>query len=233
MHYDTAMESLRTIHQKKSVQVSDNNTDYTSSTKSTYPPNWEPITPDKNKQPQSETLTVSDKKDWTPNKVAKGGLFLFTSHMRDNKNKWIPVRIMYDTGASTNYISKEFVKANKFNNLKQSNNAITVRVADGSTYTSNQTLKSILRHEPTGYTSSQQFHVLPLDMEVDIILGYTWQDTLDNGELSSSTHHNALSFTHNGKSYTIETQTQLSSAKTIVEHFEMISRKQADSDIQF
>ena len=196
------------------------------------PPNWEPITPDKNKQPQSETLTVSDKKDWTPNKVAKGGLFLFTSHMRDSKNKWIPVRIMYDTGASTNYISKEFVKANKFNNLKQSNNAITVRVADGSTYTSNQTLKSILRHEPTGYTSSQQFHVLPLDMEVDIILGYTWQDTLDNGELSSSTHHNALSFTHNGKSYTIETQTQLSSAKTIVEHFEMISRKQADSDIQ-
>ena len=127
-------------------------------------PDWEQLNSINNGGKPMETLTMSNIKDWKPSKE-KGGLFLFTAQVRNSKEKWVNVRIMYDTGASTNYISKRFIQSNKFNNLKQADKSISVRVADGSTYTSNQTLASMLYHEPTGYLSPQLFHVLPLDME--------------------------------------------------------------------
>ena len=160
------------------------------------------------------------------------GLILFNAQLQDLSNKLKDVKLMYDTGASMNYMSRTTAVKHGLNVRTDSSNAFKVKVADGTTYTTDQTVSFTLEHEDSDYSAEIECTVLDIPMEVDIILGYPWQYSLDNGLASTSLHKRALTFSVDGTTYWINTQPHLPSH---LKHqsFELITSSQAQKDLDY
>lgn len=83
-----------------------------------------------------------------------------------------PVTVLWDTGATANFVAKEFVEKHQLRTEKAAQ-AVNVTMGDGTSYTCTQTLVNPVL-AMGGYDDNQwTFTIAPLQ-EVDVILGAPW-----------------------------------------------------------
>ncbi|KAK3286032.1 hypothetical protein CYMTET_6379 [Cymbomonas tetramitiformis] len=88
----------------------------------------------------------------------------------------VKVKVLVDSGASTNIIAESTVQQLKGIKPVRHEQAMRVRVADGTTYDANSCVRPKLQAETSKGSYSQQveLRVMPIDLKVDIILGGPW-----------------------------------------------------------
>eukprot|EP00854_Cymbomonas_tetramitiformis_P000935 gene935-biopygen789 len=94
----------------------------------------------------------------------------------DTGGETSPVKVLVDSGASTNIIAESTVQQLKGIKPVRHEQAMRVRVADGTTYDANSCVRPKLQAETSKGSYSQQveLRVMPIDLKVDIILGGPW-----------------------------------------------------------
>ncbi|KAK3247013.1 hypothetical protein CYMTET_43482 [Cymbomonas tetramitiformis] len=88
----------------------------------------------------------------------------------------VRVKVLVDSGASTNIIAADTVRRLKGLQPVRHEQAMRVRVADGRTYDANSCVRPRLQAETSKGTYGQQveLRVMPIDLKVDVILGGPW-----------------------------------------------------------
>ena len=141
------------------------------------------------------SLTLNQTKT---NLKGRAGLFLFEAQITDLQGKNVKIKVMYDTGATSCFMAQRLTKKAVFRTSTDPKNTMSVKVADGTIHKSNTVVHTILKHKESEYAQPLKLQLLDMPMDIDLILGHSWQDSLDNGAISSSTHHKMLSFNFKG-----------------------------------
>ena len=83
--------------------------------------------------------------------ASKAGLTLFEAHVLDLTGRKVPVKVMYDTGASTNFMSHKLLKRCNLQTVYDPENMMSIKVADGKVHRSCKTVNTVLSHQDSGY----------------------------------------------------------------------------------
>ena len=160
-------------------------------------------------------------------------LFVFQAQsirLRENSEAYAQILCMYDSGASGNFLSQAAVQ--KLNLKTEACAPIKVTVASNSIIECNRVAHVPI--EVQGYKAVVPAHVLPNDMEVDVILGTAWQDTLHKGRVWTSSKDHTVSFHYQNKSYVIECVGRGPPSKAELNHLylDVISAEEGIADLK-
>jgi len=139
------------------------------------------------------------------------------------------VNCMYDSGASESFTPLSLVKKHGLS-VQQTRRKIRVTVADGSKYTSDTI--ALLPIRVGTYTDTVKCYVLDIPMECDVILGGTWQRTLDDTQLNTNLAKGTIGFAFKGIDHVISTR-KPSLPQMNHNYLEIISAKEALSDVAY
>ena len=120
-----------------------------------------------------------------------GGLLLFRGAVNSK-----PMEFMVDTGATGNFISRKTVQALHLREYPAMK-AARVKIADGTTHASNRCVQVKVRLQ--NYCQQVELAVVDMDLGVDVILGTTWLQRLDNGKPQLDFEKMSLEFHHRGQ----------------------------------
>ncbi len=124
-------------------------------------------------------------------------LFVFDAQLLDDDG--VTVKSMYDTGASGNFVTMSFVNQHKLH--RTSCPIVKVTVASNKIVECSQLVKVPI--VVGTYHALIPALVLPNDLDVDLILGTAWQNTLHKGRITTCTEDRTIEFGHKGKRHTI------------------------------
>ena len=156
-------------------------------------------------------------------------LFVFEAQLPDSDAK--PVRTMYDTGASGNFVTKSFADLHKLH--RTSCPIVKVTVASNKVVECSQ--QAYVPIVVGRYRALITALVLPNDLDIDLILGTAWQHTLHKGRVTTSIEDRTIEFHHKGKMHKIVCQDPPLPKKSDLKHgtFDLINRRTGVEDIQF
>ena len=140
------------------------------------------------------------------------------------------LKAMYDSGASGNFMAQS--AATRLNLERRHCAPLQVRVANNKVIVCTEVVYVPI--EIGKYKAVVPAHVLPNDMEIDLILGTAWQDTLHKGRVWTSSRDHTVSFGYNRKVHTIQCIGRPTPQPEDLENnfFEMISAEQAANDMK-
>ena len=131
--------------------------------------------------------------------------FIFNTQILDALNNRIKVQVMYDSGANGCFMTRRLAEAHRFSISTNPTDSREITTIDNTKYQSNTKVYTTILNPESNYKQNITFQVIDLIMEPDIILGQTWQETLDQGTLTSSITHRQIHFKLNGKQHHIST----------------------------
>ena len=117
-------------------------------------------------------------------------LFVFKADMGGQS-----IEVMFDSGASGNFIPKSI--ADKLKLPRESCPAVRVTVASNTIVECNEQVTIPL--QVGSYKAQVPALVLPNNLDIDLILGTVWQNTLHKGRITLSSEDRTLEFGYKGK----------------------------------
>ena len=141
------------------------------------------------------------------------------------------ISALFDSGASGNFISDKLATQLGCTRYRTKETA-RVQVADGTPYEVKEyVVCPIYAGE---YTAHLAMHVLPLDLQPEVILGVPWVETFERGELTIETYNRILRFSTERKDQRIQCHQlptpQIDQCKA---YFDVITLEQAHADIKY
>ena len=156
-------------------------------------------------------------------------LFVFDARLPDDDG--VTVKSMYDTGASGNFATMSFANGHKLH--RTSCPTVKVTVANNKVVECNQ---QVMVPIVVGtYHALIPALVLPNDLDVDLILGTAWQNTLHKGRITTCTEDRTIEFGHKGKRHKILCHDPPLPKESVSMNltFDLINQSTATDDIQF
>ena len=112
------------------------------------------------------------------------------------------IEVMFDSGASGNFIPKSIADKLKLPRVKCP--AVKVTVASNTIVECNQQV--IVPLQIGSHKARIHALILPNDRDIDLILGTAWQNTLHKGRITLCAEDRTIDFGYKGKSHTIVCQ---------------------------
>ena len=166
------------------------------------------------------------------NEEGNNTLFIWEGKLNDSGKR--PITFMYDSGASSNFVSDSFVRETKLPTYPlPSHRRCQVKVADGTTYPITR-----LVHIPVdikGYKTIVHASVIPMTLDVNIVLGTPWIKSInEESDLSVNAVKRTLSFENQGRKVVLHCKVPIDTPTNLVNnHFDIISAEQAAEDLKY
>ena len=121
-------------------------------------------------------------------------LFVFKANMGGQS-----IEVMFDSGASGNFIPKSIVDKHKLS--RESCPTVKVTVASNKVVECNEQVTVAI--QVGSYKARVTALVLPNNLDIDLILGTAWQNTLHKGRITLSSEERTLDFRYKGNSHRV------------------------------
>ena len=139
------------------------------------------------------------------------------------------IKVMFDSGASGNFIPKSIADKLKLPRVKCS--PVKVTVASNTIVECDQQVDIPLRIG--AYKARIPALILPNDLDIDLILGTAWQNTLHKGRITLCAEDRTLDFEYKNVPHTVYCQDPPLPPQADIMEFPVIKRKTAVEDLNF
>ena len=151
-------------------------------------------------------------------------LFVFKADMGGQS-----IEVMFDSGASGNFIPKSFVDKHKL--PREACPTVKVTVASNTIVECNEQVTISI--QIGSYKALVTALVLPNNLDINLILGTAWQNTLYKGRITLSSEERTIDFRYKGKDHTVVCLDPPLPPQADTLEFPVINRGTAVDDLKF